>query len=358
MNPLRIENPAPEAAHPGKNKPRLQVTPPQQAVQQSLFDAPAFTEVEASVEAVPRLVMRRTDELKPHPSLLNQGLFPTNERLLALDNLGEAIFEQPLLITQENLIVDGYARWRIACQHQRETILCQVLQLTEQEALQRILQNHCRPEWLNDFSRIQLALDLEPWFQEKARINQSNGGKNKGSSKLTEDRRIDCRKQIAALASVSTGNVTKVKQILDSPRALRLTETLRPSEISIHRAWTLRTLSSSKLEDALGYKKFKKQSGARIRKLLARHVPKSDDEADSLHHLSLGFKGLKNAPRMAAHWELFDKLIAVIEREFPTRRSDSDERQTDHQADTRRQTEPLEQCAVSTSGPRELSESA
>ena len=35
MNPLRIEKPTSEAAHSGKSKPRLQVTPPQQAAQQS-----------------------------------------------------------------------------------------------------------------------------------------------------------------------------------------------------------------------------------------------------------------------------------------------------------------------------------
>jgi hypothetical protein len=358
MNPQRIEKLTPEAAHPRKSKTRLQVTSPQSPVQQSLFDTSAVTPAEATVEAVPRMVMRRTDDLKPHPSLAKQNLWPTNERLLALEKLGDAIFEQPLLITHENLIVDGYARWRIARHHQRETILCQVCRLTEQEALQRILQTHRRPEWLNAFSRVQLALDLEPWFQEKAWLNQSNGGKNKGSSKLTEDRRIDCRKQIAALAGVSTGNVTKVKQILDSQRALRLIEALRPGEISIHRAWTLHKLSSSKLEDALGYKKFNKQGGARLRKLLAKHVPKSDAEADSLHHLKFCLKGLKNSPRMAAHWELLDKLIAVVEREFPTSRSDSDERQTDHQADTRRQSKPLGHPADFTSGLGELPESA
>ncbi len=341
MNPLRIENTAPEAAHPGKSKPHLRVTPPQQAAQQSLFDAPAVAAAKASVEAVPHMEMRRTDDLKPHPSLLKQGLSPTNERLLALGKLGETIFEQPLLITQENLIVDGYARWRIARQRERDTVLCQVLQLTELEAMQRILQTHCRPDWLNAFSRVQLALDLEPWFQEKARINQSNGGKNKGSSKLTEDRRIDCRKQIATLASVSTGNVTKVKQILDSPRALRLIEALRPSEISIHRAWTMRTLSSSKLEDTLGYKKFKKKSGERIRKLLAKHIHKSDPQADPLRRFSQCLKEMKSTPWMAAHWKKIDDLLKVIEREFPTRRSDSGAHQTDHQADTRRQSEPL-----------------
>src|ERR1019366_10568679 len=161
------------------------------------------------------------DALNPHPSLLKHDLMPTNERLLALEKLGEALFEQPLLITKQNLIVDGYARWLIARRQQRAMLLCFECQLTEQEALQRILQTHRRPEWLNAFSRVQLALDLEPWFRARALANQSAGGKGKGSSKLTEDRRLDCRKQIATITGVSTGNVTKVKQIIRSVGALQ-----------------------------------------------------------------------------------------------------------------------------------------
>jgi hypothetical protein len=356
MTPLRIQQQTSGAAHPGKSKTRLRVTPPQQALQQSLFDVPAFGEAEASGVAVPCMVMRKTDDLKPHPSLLKQNLSPTNERLLALEKLGEAIFEQPLLITQENLIVDGYARWRIARQQQRETMLCQVCQLTEQEALQRILQSQRRPEWLNAFSRVQLALDLEPWFREKARANQSAGGKNKVSSKLTEDRRLDCRKQIATLAGVSTGNVTKVKQILISAGALQLTEALRFGEISIHRAWTLHRLPSSEQESALGNRRIKKRASERLRKLLSKNVPRSDPTADSLRHFRLGLKGLKNAPWMATHWKQIDDLIAVIEHEFPSNRSDSDAHQTDHQEDSRRQSEPLGQCSDHAIGPRELSE--
>jgi hypothetical protein len=69
-------------------------------------------------------------------------------------------------------------------------------------------------EGFNAFCRIFLALDLEPWLREKARLNQSAGGQNKGSSKLTEAQRVDVRSQIAAAAGVSVGNVTKVQQLI------------------------------------------------------------------------------------------------------------------------------------------------
>ena len=339
MNPQRTEKQVAGTGHSGKT--HLRVVKQEPDAQPSLFDALPVALPDASGETGVRLVMCPTDALKPHPSLLKQDLSPTKERLLALEKLGDTIFEQPLLITQENVIVDGYARWRIARQQQRETLLCQVCQLTEQEALQRILQTSRRPEWLNAFSRVQLALDLEPWFREKARANQSAGGKDKVSSKLTEDRRIDCRKQIAALAGVCTGNVTKVKQILDSPEALRLIEPLRSGEIRIHRAWTLHKLTTRELKSALEDQKFKKRRAERLRRLLSKKVPKSDSEADSLRYLNLGLKGLKNSPRMAAHWKQIDELITALGHEFTTIGSGSDACQADHQADIGRQSEPL-----------------
>jgi hypothetical protein len=311
MNPQRVEKQTPGAAHPGKT--RLQAVPAEPPAQQSLFAAPAVAPSDAGDVAAGRMVMRSTDTLKPHPSLLKLNLWPTNERLLALEKLGEAIYEQPLLITRENVIVDGYARWLIARRQQRATLLCIEYPLTEQEALQRILQNHCRQEWLKAFCRVQLALELEPWFRAQAQANQSAGGKQKGSSKLTEDRRVDCRKQIATLAGVSTGNVTKVKQILRSDVVPELIEALRSGEISIHRAWTLSKLPIAEQQSALGYQRFKKRRGERLRMLLARHIPKCDPVADFLHHFYLGLTGLKNTPSMPTHWKLIDDLITVIE---------------------------------------------
>ena len=58
-----------------------------------------------------------------------------------------------------------------------------------------------------------LALDLEPWLQEKARSNQRVGGQNKGSSTLATASRVDVRCEIAvaataAIKELSFGNET------------------------------------------------------------------------------------------------------------------------------------------------------
>jgi hypothetical protein len=44
-------------------------------------------------------------------------------------------------------------------------------------------------------------------------LNWLAGGQNKGSSKLTEAERLDVRREIAAAAGVSVGNVSKVKRL-------------------------------------------------------------------------------------------------------------------------------------------------
>ena len=64
--------------------------------------------------------------------------------------------------------------------------MCMEYELTERESLYWLLERHRRSSGLNDFIRILLALELEPWLKNKARLNQQIGGQDKGSSKLTE----------------------------------------------------------------------------------------------------------------------------------------------------------------------------
>jgi len=100
------------------------------------------------------------------------------------------------------------------------------------------LQRHRRIQGLNGFCRIRLALHLENYLREKARSNQQLGGRIKGSSRLTEADRIDVRREIARVAGVSVGNVSKVKRILSGaiPEVLFA---LTAGEISINWAWLL-----------------------------------------------------------------------------------------------------------------------
>ena len=162
-----------------------------------------------------RLVTCRLDELHSHPSYVRNDLMVSASQLSALVDLGDLAFRDPIVITRDRFIVDGYGQLALARQQGRLTIRCVEYDLTEQEALQYLLQKHRRSDGWNAFTRISLALDLEPGLKRKARSNQRAGGQNKGLSNLTAAEQRDIRAEIAAAAGVSVGNVAKVKQLND-----------------------------------------------------------------------------------------------------------------------------------------------
>ena len=217
-----------------------------------------------------RFIIRRVEELRPHPSYIRHHLTVSASQISTLAIQGDQAFCEPLVITRDNTIIDGYARWELARHLGREILSCLEYHLSESEALQWILRTHQRSKGLNSFNRIVLALDLEPPFQEKARSNQRIGGQNKVSSNLTEAERIDVRAEIAAAAGVAVGNITKVKQILTAVHH-DLIEALRSGEISIHRAWGWRQETAEKQRDILLQYRSERGIKKTIRELISRH---------------------------------------------------------------------------------------
>jgi len=221
-----------------------------------------------------RLVTCTLDELRPHPSYLRHGLSVNAAQLSALASCGELAFREPILVTRDRTIVDGYARWKLAQQQGRITLPCAEYNLTEAEALRWLIQHHRPSCGLNAFSRVLLALDLEPSLREKARANQRAGGQSKGSSSLTKAERVDVRSVIADVAGVSVGNVSKVTQLLRSAIP-ELVQALRRAEISIHRAWLLSQEPPANQRAGLSLAQCKKKIKKDMRVLASRHGLKS-----------------------------------------------------------------------------------
>ena len=234
------------------------------------------------------------------------------------------------MITRDRTIVDGYARVELGRQQGRLALPCIEYKLTEAEALHWLLQRHRRSNGLNAFSRILLALELEPGFKEKARSNQRTGGQNKGSSKLTEAQRLDVRSEIAAAAGVSAGNVTKVKQLTMTAHP-KLLQALRSTEISIHRAWLWSKSPPEKQREAFWLYQSERGIKKTIRTLVSRQRSKSSpsvpDVGDLIRLLSalesgkLGPVGVAviNAPGRAVFLteELF-RTLGTLEELAPT----------------------------------------
>jgi hypothetical protein len=225
-----------------------------------------------------QLVTCRLEELRPHPSYVRNCLAVPSSQLSALVERGDRAFLEPLMITQDRTILDGYARFELARLQGRAALPCIAYELTESEALHWLLQKHRRSNGLNDFTRILLALELEPWFKEKARSNQQAGGRQKGSSKLTEAVRLDVRSEIAAAAGVSVGNVTKVKQLTTTAHS-DLLQALRNREISIHRAWGWSKTAPERQREELRLYQSEKGVKKTIRLMVSRHRSKSPPAA-------------------------------------------------------------------------------
>ena len=217
-----------------------------------------------------RMVMCRLDELRSHPSYIRHNLSVAPAQLAALAARGDLAFRDPLVITSDYIVIDGYARWQLAQCQGHAALPCIEYQLNEDESLQWILQRHQRQKGLNSFIRILLALDLEPLLQEKARANQRVGGQDKGRSNLTQAQRVVVRSHVASAAGTSSGSVTKVKQLLLTAHQ-EVLEAVRCGEISIHRAWLWSKLPPNQQFDALRIYRSKKGMGKAIRDALARH---------------------------------------------------------------------------------------
>jgi hypothetical protein len=174
-------------------------------------------------------------ELSPHPSYARHNLSVQPFKLAALEEQGEVSFSHPISITRDKYIIDGYARWELARRRGRPTLNCIEYDLTSEEALEELIRKHRRSQGLTDFIRIELTLDLEPYFKEKAFLNRRAGGRLKGLSKLTGAEKVNSRTEVARVAQVSVGNVHKVKYIL-THACSAVKEAARTDEISINLA--------------------------------------------------------------------------------------------------------------------------
>ncbi len=244
----------------------------------------ASTNGDGSLLGAGQLVTCRLDELQPHASYVRHHLTVPASQLSALAERGDRAFLEPLAITRDRTIHDGYARWELARCKGRATLPCLEYDLSDEDALRWLLLRHCRSNGLNDFCRILLALELESCFREKGLSNQQAGGKNKGSSNLTEADRIDVRKKIAEAADVSVGNVSKVKQLTGTAHP-ELLEALRAGEVSIHRAWKWSVKSQERQIEALMTHRGEKGVHKAIRDLISRHEPNSLPTAPDLQSL-------------------------------------------------------------------------
>ncbi len=218
------------------------------------------------------LIRCATADLKPHPAFLKLGIGANASRLSALARQGGLGVQEPILVTQDLHILAGNEVWELAKLEHRRSVTCLQVTVTEESSLLKLIQSHQRLAGLNDFTRILLALELEHGYKERARANQSRGGKLKLPANLTEGPPIDVRKEIAAAAQVSVGNVTKAKKLIASAHP-EVLEALKRGDVSMHRASQWLDLSLWSQQRA--YREYMSDRGMNtaVRLLMANSAP-------------------------------------------------------------------------------------
>lgn len=218
-----------------------------------------------------RLISLRLDQLRPHPSYAQHQMWVSASHLSSLAALGQLACREPIVISQSGIVVDGYARWELARRQGRPKILCLEYDLTEEEALRWLIQSHRPSRGMNSYCRTLLALDLEPFLQQQARANQRAGGQHKNPSNLTEAQRLDVRSEVAAVAGVSTGNVTKVRQLRKTAHP-KVEQIVRAGENSVHKGWQWSRLSPQEQIRELEDYQNRKGTSQTSRRLIQKHV--------------------------------------------------------------------------------------
>ena len=78
-----------------------------------------------------QIVTCSPDQLRPHPSYVRHQLTVPAHQLSTLASSSDLAFQDPLVITRDLLILDGYARWELARKQGRPTLLCIAYDMTE-----------------------------------------------------------------------------------------------------------------------------------------------------------------------------------------------------------------------------------
>jgi len=236
-----------------------------------------------------RLVHRPATALRPHPVYLELCGPIGAARVRRLSQHAGAIRE-PLLITTNGTILDGHVRWRVAMEQHQRRLPCIEYDLTEEGALHFLLARHHSSEGFNAFCRIVVALRLEPYYREPIARWRSVNRTKAHASNLTNLDHVDVRAEIARVADVSTGNVTKVKQLLETVIP-EIREQLRRGEVKIHRAWQWGHLSAKQQREALWKHQHRGDIRQTIRRLIAQHT-RSRSVVPTVDQLSAVLGGL------------------------------------------------------------------
>jgi hypothetical protein len=189
-------------------------------------------------------------ELHLHPALERYGIAATTAERNKFVQGNRTAFREPVDVTTDGTILDGYLQWTAAVNEGRKLILCVEHSLAEYERVEWLLWRHRRRNGFNKYCRILIALEFESKLRKAALDNQSAGGRTKGLSILTKAAEMHVRSKLAELADVCEAYIDYVKQLRAGADS-KILQALEGGEISIHWAWKLLRFSQDEQRSIL-----------------------------------------------------------------------------------------------------------
>lgn len=149
------------------------------------------------------------------------------------------------IIIWKGIIVDGHNRYEICKKHGINFNVTEKNFDDKTSAKIWIVRNQFCRRNISIYQRSELAIELEGFFREKAKENQSSGGGDKKSKDVksgcqNSDKAIlpiDTKKELAKIAGVSHDTIAKVKTIREKAKP-EIVEKVRKNEMSVNEAYT------------------------------------------------------------------------------------------------------------------------
>jgi hypothetical protein len=142
---------------------------------------------------------REFEELIPH---LSEAEFTQLEKNICVEGCRD-----PLVLWGDTLI-DGHHRYRICTEHNIPFNTIEKQFNNRAEVIEWIIENQWGRRNLPPYMKASLALKLEESLKEQGKNNQKAAGE--GSTILTK---ADTRREVARIAGLSEGTISKVKEI-------------------------------------------------------------------------------------------------------------------------------------------------
>ena len=155
---------------------------------------------------------------------------PEDYEALEADIVAKGEATEPIVVNQDDVILDGHTRYEICCKNG-----CFYTTRTVEfddpvdERLYVITTNLYRRH-MNDYQRVEMAKPLEKLYAEKAQRNMEGG------TLVSNEKRVDTAAEVSKIIGVKKGTYVRAKKIRDSKDVL-LQERVRAGEISISRAY-------------------------------------------------------------------------------------------------------------------------